>query len=164
MAFRTNANQQRETQLLMEWLLSLGPGMHWKTHVNVGAEILSYNGRPLTPAMARAFGTWQSWADARVFTGTEVLLVEAKLVALGTAYGEILDYLSQYPSSADYKQFSPAPIRGVVLCAFARDRTRALFSNYGIQTVIFTPGWAAVSLATKVFSGVDTAGSPIRLP
>src|ERR1700720_1038268 len=84
MAIRINANQQRETQLLMEWLLSLGKTNQWKTHVNVGAEILQYNGKPLTPAQQKAFGVWNSWADARVFTGTDVLLVEAKIVATGT--------------------------------------------------------------------------------
>ena len=53
---RVNANRQRETQLLMEWLLSLGKTMQWKTHVNVGAEILQYNGKALTPALQKAFG------------------------------------------------------------------------------------------------------------
>src|SRR5579862_69750 len=156
MAIRLNANQQRETQLLMEWLLSLGKTVQWKTHVNVGAEILQYNGKPLSPAMQRAFGVWNSWADARVFTGTEVLLVEAKIVATGTAYGEIMDYLDQYPTSSDYKQFSPKPIRGVVVAAYAKDRTRMLFSNYNIQTIIFTPTWAADTLSNKVFSGIGT--------
>jgi hypothetical protein len=156
MAIRINANQQRETQLLMEWLLSLGKNSTWKTHVNVGAEILQYNGKPLTPAQQNAFGVWNSWADARVFTGTEVLLVEAKIVATGTAYGEILDYLDQYPSSTDYKQFSGFSIRGVVLAAYVKDRTRMLFSNYGIQTVIFTPVWASDTLSNKVFTGIGT--------
>ena len=154
MAIRINANQQRETQLLMEWLLSLGKTMQWKTHVNVGAEILQYNGKALSPSQQKAFGVWNSWADARVFTGTEVLLVEAKIVATGTAYGEILDYLDQYASSTDYKQYSAYPVRGVVLAAYVKDRTRMLFSDYGIQTVIFTPVWAGDTLANKVFSGI----------
>ncbi len=154
MAIRTNANQQRETQLLMEWLISLGKGVSWRTHVNVGAEILQYNGKPLTPAQQRAFGVWNSWCDARVYTGTEVLLVESKIVATGTAYGEIMDYLDQYPTSTDYKQYQGKPIRGVVLAAYVKDRTRMLFANYGIQTIIFTPSWAADTLSNKVFSGL----------
>jgi hypothetical protein len=156
MAQRINANQQRETQLLMEWLLSLGKTMQWKTHVNVGAEILQYNGKPLTPAQQKAFGVWNSWADARLFSGTEVLLVEAKIVATGTAYGEIIDYLDQYPTSTDYKAYSQYPVRGVVLAAYVKDRTRMLFGKHGIQTIIFTPTWASSTLANKVFSGVGT--------
>ena len=156
MAIRVNANQQRETQLVMEWLLSLGKGVQWKTNVPVGAEILQYNGKPLTPAMKRAFGVWHSKCDARVYTGSEVLIVEGKIIGTGTAYGEVMDYLDQYPTSTDYKDFRPAPIRGVVVAAYVKDRTRMLFSNYNIQTIIFTPSWAADTLSNKVFSGVGT--------
>jgi hypothetical protein len=154
MATRINSNQQNETQLLLEWLMSLGVGMKWKTHVNVGAEILQYNGKPLTPALQAAFGVWNNWADARIFTGTEVLLIEATIVADGGKYGQLIDYLSQYPSSTDYKQFTGFPIRGIVLAAYARDRTRMLFATYNISTTIFTPPWAAATLQNKVFSGV----------
>jgi hypothetical protein len=140
----------------MEWILSLPKTIQYKTHVNVGAEILQYNGKALSPAKQKAFGVWNSWADARVYTGTEVLLVEAKIVATGTAYGEVMDYLDSYPTSTDYKQFTGKPIRGVVLAAYVKDRTRMLFAKYNIQTVIFTPSWAADTLSNKVFSGVGT--------
>lgn len=156
MTIRVNANKQRETQLLMEWLLSLPKGFQWKTHVNVGAAILQYNGKPLSPAMQRAFGVWNSWADARVYTGTEVLLIEAKIVGTGAAYGELMDYLDQYPTSTDYSQFRPAPIRGVVVAAYVKDRTRMLFANYGVSTTIFTPSWAGDTLSNKIFTGIGT--------
>ena len=148
---RTNSNQQRESQLLAEWFTSLGTAWANKTHVNVGAQKLDYLGQALTPAQQRMFGVWNDWADMRIFTGVNVWLVEAKIVNTGSAYGQLLDYLNEYPSSADYAQFSPAPIVGVVVCAFERPRTAALFAGQGIRTVVYTPSWAGNTLATKVF-------------
>jgi len=144
-------NAQLETQLLAEWLTASGWGSKSKTHVNVGQATLEYLGQRLTPARQRAFGVWNDWADARIFTGAEVWLVEAKIVNVGAVYGQVLDYMDEYQSSADYGEFRPAPVRGLVLCAFKRDRTASLFYKYGITTITYTPLWASDTLATKVF-------------
>jgi len=144
-------NAQGETQLLAEWLAQLPAGWQWKTHVRVGAQPLSYLGQPLTPQQQRAFGVWSDWADARVFTGAEVWLVEAKLVATGSAYGQLLDYLSQYPLSADAAAFPGAPVKGVVLTMGARARTSALFGAMGIQTVIFEASFPFEQALRKLF-------------
>jgi hypothetical protein len=155
------SNAQRETQLLVEWWATLPQGWPNKTHVNVGADALIYNGAPLSPARQRAFGVWNDWADMRIFDGVNVWLVEAKIVNTGGAYGQLLDYMDQYPASADYKQFAGAPIVGVVVCAFERARTAQLYQQYGIRTIVFTPSWAAETLANKVFSGLSLAGAAV---
>lgn len=154
-----HSNAQRETQLLAEWWRTLPAFWQNKTHVNVGASPLIYNGAPLSPARQRAFGVWNDWADLRLFTGAEVWLVEGKIVNTGSAYGQLLDYLDEYPASDDYKQFAPAPIVGVVVCAFERGRTAGIFNRFGIRTIVFTPSWAANTLAEKVFSGSNLAAA-----
>ena len=145
-------NKQLETQLLAEWWATLPRGWPNRTHVNVGAAMLEYQGRALTPAQQAAFGVWNDWADMRIFTGAEVWIVEAKIVATGAAYGQLLDYADEYPLSADYREFKPAPIVPIVLCAFERVRTAALFQRFGARTILFTPSWAGNSLARKVFT------------
>lgn len=151
------ANAQLEIQLLAEWWSTLPPSWPNKTHVNVGAQALDYNGAPLTPARQRAFGVWNDWADMRISTGAEVWLIEGKIVGTGAAYGQLLDYLNEYPSSADYQQFYPQPIVGIVVCAYKRDRTANLFAGFGIRTIMFTPSWAGDSLQNKVFAGITGA-------
>ena len=146
-------NAQMETQLLAEWVTSLPRGWANKTHVAVGAQTLEFQGKPLTIAQQKAFSVWSDWADMRIFTGAEVWLVEGKIVATGAAYGQLLDYLNEYPYSADYAAFTPAPVVGIVVCAFERPRTAALFSRYNLRTIVHTPSWAGNSLANKLFSG-----------
>jgi hypothetical protein len=148
------SNAQREVQLLAEWLGTLPAGWRSKTHIRVGSQTLVYQGVRLSPARARAFEVWSDWADVRVFTGTEVWIVEAKIVGTAEAYGQVLDYCQQYPESEDYQQFAPAPIAPLVLCAFEKRRSATYFARFGVRTVIFTPTWAATTLATKVFGSL----------
>lgn len=145
-------NKQLETQLLAEWLATLPKEWPNRTHVAVGAQTLFFQGKALTPAQQRAFSVWSDWADARVVANQEVWLVEAKIVGTGGGYGQLLDYANEYPASADYQLFAPRRIVPILLCAFERPRSAALFSPLGIRTVIFTPSWAGDSLANKLFS------------
>ena len=145
------SNQQGETQLVAEWLATLPATWKTKTNVNVGAQLLQYAGAALTPAQTRAFGVWNDWADARVFTGSEVWVVEGKLVATGAAYGQLMDYLDEYAASADYEQFKPAPVSGIVLCMASRPRTAALFNAKGVRTIIFAPTFPLSRALAKLF-------------
>ena len=148
---KSQSNAQGEMQLVAEWLSTLSPAWKTKTHVNVGAQMLQYAGARLTPAQTRAFGVWNDWADARVFTGNQVWIVEGKLVATGAAYGQVLDYVNQYPESADYEQFAPAPIIPVVVTMSSRARTAALFQALGVNTVIFQPTFPLSQALAKLF-------------
>ena len=144
-------NAQGEMQLVAEWLATLPPTWKTKTHVNVGAQQLEYAGQRLTPAQTAAFGVWNDWADARVFNGSEVWLIEGKLVATGGAYGQLLDYLDEYPLSKDYEQFTPAPIVGIVLTMAGRLRTSRLFDKQGIRTIVYQPSFPLSLALEKLF-------------
>jgi hypothetical protein len=144
------SNAQREIQLLAEWLTQLPPFFKSKTHVRVGQETLVYNGQTLTPALTAALLVWSDWADARVYTGSEVWIVEAKLVGTADGYGQVLSYCSEYPTSADYRQFYPAPIVPVVLAAARKEKTASYFAQFGVRTVIFAPSWSLRSIASKI--------------
>lgn len=148
---RPQNNAQGETQLVAEWLATLPAGWPNKTHVNVGAQLLQYAGRALTPEQTRAFGVWNDWADARVFTGTEVWIVEGKLVATGGAYGQVLDYIDEYPTSADAAQFAGAPIVPIVLTMASRARTAARFASLGVRTIVFAPSFPLSQALAKLF-------------
>jgi hypothetical protein len=144
------SNAQREMQLLAQWLTTLPAGWKSKTHVRVGTDPLRSTRDLITPTLARAFLPWSDWADARVFTGTQVWIVEAKLVASAGAYGQLLDYLDQYPQSEDAQNFRSIPVVGVVLAAAVRDRASRLFAQYGLQTILFAPEWTKESILQKI--------------
>ena len=145
-------------QLIAEWLQTLPASYSTKTHVNVGEQTLVYAGMRLTPAQTKAFGVWNDWADARVFTGQEVWIVEGKLVATGCAYGQVLDYVNQYPQSADYQQFKPATIVPVVLTMAERSRTATLFAAQGVRTMVFQPSFPLSQALLKLFPAAQVLG------
>lgn len=155
---RKQNNAQGEMQLVAEWLATLPPGYKSKTHVNVGKQELFYAGQRLTAAQSAAFSVWNDWADARIWTGTEVQLVEGKLVATGCAYGQLLDYLGEYPESLDYQQFAPAPVRGIVLCMADRPRSAAYFAGFGIQTIVYQPSFPLSEALAKLFPAAQILG------
>lgn len=144
-------NAQGEMQLVAEWIASLPAGWKSKTHVNVGAQQLYYAGVRLTEAQSRAFGVWNSWCDARIFNGAEVWIVEAKLVATGQAYGQVLDYCLEYTASRDFEKFRPAPVIPVVLTMASRPRTAAYFQGFGVRTIIFQPTFPLSEALKKLF-------------
>jgi len=151
-------NAQGEMQLVAEWLATLPASYKSKTHVNVGAQLLFYAGARLTAAQTAAFGVWNDWADARVYTGSEVWLIEGKLVATGGAYGQLMDYLNQYSESFDYTQFKPAPVKGIVLTMASRARTAALFDEHGIKTIVFQPSFPLSEALAKLFPAAQILG------
>ncbi|MBF6571584.1 MAG: hypothetical protein IVW54_22270 [Candidatus Binataceae bacterium] len=148
----TRDNLQLETQLLMEWWATLPRAWPNKTNINVGAATLSYQGNVLTPAMQRAFSVWNDRADMRIYTGSEVWIVEAKIINVGGAYGQVLDYCDEYPHSVDGEAYVGVPIVPVVVCAFLRRRTAAVFARQGVRTILFTPSWAGSTLGQKIFN------------
>jgi len=148
---KKQANAQREAQLIAEWIATLHPSWQVKTNVKVGEQTLIYKGVRLTPAQQRAFSVWSDWCDARVVTPSEIWIVEGKLVGLGTAYGQVYDYLDQYRLSADYQLWQPRQVVGVVVCQAERPRTAQLFAKLGIRTIVFQPTFSLDQSLAKIF-------------
>lgn len=144
-------NAQGEAQLVSEWAATMPSDWKYKTHVNVGAQALKYAGVPLTLKQQLAFGMWNDWADLRVATPTEVWIVEGKLVATGGAYGQVIDYVDQYPQSLDYQQFAPLPVIPVVVTMAQRSRTAAKFASLGVRTIVFQPSFPFSRALQKLF-------------
>lgn len=146
-------------QLVAEWLAQLPREWLTKTHVNVGAQLLEYAGQRLSAAQSRAFGVWNSWADARVATPTEVWIVEGKKVATGAAYGQVMDYVDEYAASEDYVRFAPRAIVPVVLCMARRDRTASRFAVLGVRTIVFEPSFTIASALARLFPAAQILDS-----
>jgi len=120
-----------------------------------------YLGEVLTPAQRRAFQVWNDWADARIFTGSEVWIVEASIVGKAAKYGQALEYASEWPASLDSQCLTGWPVIPIVLCAFEKPATASLFSKFGVRTILFTPAWAGMSLVSKVHQQVNVNPSPV---
>jgi len=147
--------KQLEAALLSEWSATLDPSWQWKTQIRVGTVPLVYNGVVLSPAQRRNFANWSDWCDERIFTGSEIWIVEAKVVGTAGAYGQVLDYARQWPSSMDAEDYPGRPVLPVVLTAFEKPDTASYFGKFGVKTIIFTPSWAGNSLVNKIQASKD---------
>lgn len=161
---KKQTNAQREMQLVAEWLTTLPAGYASKTHIKVGSDPLFYNGERLRPEISRALGVWSDWADARVVTPSEVWIVEGKLVATGSAYGQLLDYMDQYRLGDDYKQWVPRAIVGIVVAQATRQRLSSLFAPQGIRTITFAPSFTLEQSLAKLFTGAQILVPGVELP
>lgn len=157
---KPQTNAQREMSLIAEWLMTLPA--HWikTTHVKVGEQLLSYRGVALTPLQAQRFSQWSTWADARIVTPREVWIVEGKLVATGGAYGQVLDYVNDYPLSADAKLWPNREIVPVVVAQAVRPRTQAYFATMGVRTILFSPSFDLAQSLQKLFQSAEILTSP----
>jgi hypothetical protein len=156
----SQVNNQRESSLLAEWLLTLPPAYVKTTHVKVGEQLLVYRGQPLTPAQSQRFASWSTWADARIVTPTEIWIVEAALVGRGGKYGQVLDYCNDYPLSADAQLWPGRTVKPVVLCQASLPRTSAYFAALGVHTVVFQPSFDLAQSLQKLFSGAQIVSLP----
>jgi hypothetical protein len=144
-------NIQGETALIAEWLQTFPASYMTLTNVYVSALEGFYAGAPLTPAQARAFGVNRRRCDARVFTGTQVWIVEGKIEALDGAYGQVLGYVRDYPSSEDYKQFAPSQIVPVVVGLETYPVVAAYWAAFGVQTINYTPSFSLAQALLRLY-------------
>jgi hypothetical protein len=151
-------NIQGERALIAEWLQTFPASYLHETNVYVTALEGSYAGMPLTPAQARAFGVKRRRCDARVFTGAQVWIVEGKIEALDGAYGQVLGYVRDYPSSEDYQQFKPAPIVPIVVGVETFPIVAAYWSAFGVQTINFTPSFSLAQALMKLYPEAQVLG------
>lgn len=148
-------NAQREMSLIAEWLMTLPDSWIKTTHVKVGEQLLSYRGVSLTPLQAQRFAAWSTWADARVVTPNEIWVAEGKLVATGGAYGQVLDYVNDYPLSADAKLWPGRTVVPIVVAQAVRPRTAAYFAALGVRTILFQPSFDLAQSLQKLFQSAQ---------
>jgi len=152
-------NQQGERALVAEWLATLPKSWPTKTQLKVGSDPLFYGGKRLTPGQSRALGVWSDWCDVRVVTPAEIWIVEGKLVATASAYGQVIDYLDQYATGDDVAKWPGRQVVGIVLAQATRPRLATLFARMGIRTIQFTPSWPVVESLARIFPSAQIVQS-----
>ena len=123
----------RESRLLNEWLKEAHPqSLQWK-RVRVGP--------PLTGHENPVYSVLNRWADAVIFEGGEVFIIEAKLKAAPGAIGQLKLYGKLFPGTPEFSELKDKPLRLVLLAGITDQAVKALCKDEGIEYIVYTPPW-----------------------
>ena len=126
--------EMRETRLLKEWIHKNYPDKPQWYRVRLGPAV--FEGEEKLYQMLRR------WADAVVFTGKEVLIIEAKMRPDPAGIAQLELYRKLFPETPEFKMFWKYPVKLVFLTTWLDKAVKALCDEKKIEYVVYCPDWA----------------------
>lgn len=134
--------QQVEKRLVNEWL--------WEKHRN-DAQWKRVRLGPLPNVKyARMYKVLLHWADALVFDGNQLILIEAKIRPDPKAIGQLEFYKQQLEKTPEFSQYMKYPIKLVLLTTLEDRNVRAFAAERDIDYEIYSPPWVKAYWAARV--------------
>lgn len=122
--------RQSETVLLNEWLNEFHRSDIQLKRVRLG---LASN-----PEEAQLLKLGMKWADAVVFTGSEVLLIEAKLLPNASALGQLALYTKLFDVTPELSKWRTVHRRLIHLAARPDKDVKELAEELGMEMVVYS--------------------------
>lgn len=135
--------QQREAKFVNEWLMMTFPAnLQWK-RVRLGVLPDKKLGNLLKITLR--------WADAIVFDGETVFIIEAKLRSDLGALAQLEEYKVLFRDTPEFSLLKGSPVEMVLLLPYRwTDLVQAAVQR-GIRVEIFRPDWLYESMGWKKF-------------
>ena len=130
-----------EARFLNEWLMMKFPtALRWK-RVRVG---------PLPDKkLGRLMMITLRWADAVVFDGKHVYIIEAKLKDDLGAISQLKNYVKLFPDTPEFQMLRDYPITPILLLPYPWPGLVKAAKAEGIQVEIFKPKWLYEEMGWK---------------
>ena len=126
--------QQVEARLVNEYLRETWPdALQWK-RVRLGPA--------RDKKEAQMYKVLMRWADAVVYDGINVYIIEAKMRANAGAIGQLEHYAELFPMTHEFKLYKCKPVKLILLSAILDVDITAQAQAHGIDPVLFSPDWA----------------------
>ena len=126
--------ERREFRLLMEWVKKNYPDKPQWFRVRLGPAV--FQGEEKLYQMLRR------WADAVVFTGEKILIIEAKMRPMPEGIAELELYRDLFPQTPEFKMFWKYPVELIYLTTWLDKAIKELCDKKKIKYVVFRPPWA----------------------
>jgi len=94
-------------------------------------------------AMAKLYTVSLRWADAIVFTGEEIVILEGKMGPELGGIAQLEEYRNLFPRTPEFSMYSGYPIRCVYLTTKESRDVKRICDEKGFDFVVFTPPWVA---------------------
>jgi len=150
--------------LLREWAAIKYPGVLLREQLRLGPTAASLPGVTVSPALEAALRVENWYADGLMILPTSILMIEAKVMAVPAAVGQVLFYKRLASTTPELAPYANLPVIPVVLYA-ELDSTVSLFAQQlGCRVEVYTPKWIADYLTQVQFrrrssvQGAATAG------
>lgn len=133
--------QQREARLVNEYLMKYWPNtIQWK-RVRVGPS--------RNQEEAKMYQVLQRWADAILWNGEEIIIIEAKIRPTAGAVGQLEHYIELFPQTPEFKRYWNKPIKGVLLVAMPDVELASYATSKGLEYTVYQPDWAIDYLKSR---------------
>lgn len=125
--------QQREGRMVNEYLKEVWPDtIQWK-RVRLGPA------RDVEEA--KMYQVLMRWADAILWTGEEIIIIEAKIRPNAGAIGQLEHYLELFGKTPEFRRYWDRPRRGVILVGLPDVDLAGHAASKGLEFVVFRKPW-----------------------
>jgi hypothetical protein len=141
--------KQASTRLLYEWSLTqpwIAPPVYEQ---RLGPTPLLPGNIPVPPTIAAMLSRSNRYADLLGVTATQILVVEAKMVATPGAISQVLHYVNLVYQSAIKDDYPLLMIQPVLVWAVDDPLVHQQATSQGIRVDVFAPAWAAEYLNSR---------------
>jgi len=98
-------------------------------------------GPAMNPENARMMSVINRWADAVVFDGQNMVIIEAKMRPDPGAVGQLQLYAELLPQTPDFTMYANKPVRLVLVTTKEDLSTRTFCEGKGVEYAIYNPPW-----------------------
>lgn len=139
------------TRLLHEWSI-MQPWIVAPTYeLRLGPTPLMPGAPVVSPEMQRMLTVFNRYSDMVGISADEIQIIEAKMVALPEAVGQLEDYVHLAYEMGLPSNWPGKRVQGVLVAAVYRPRTIEKAAQYGFRVEVFTPPWTQDYLATRFY-------------
>jgi len=135
--------ERREDRLIREFLAKNFPNAFVWKRVRLGMTP--------KPEEHKWYQVIRRWADAVVYDGKKVYIIEAKLRAEPGAISQLELYGRLFPKTPEFSLIKNKPVELVLLTGWDDPEIRAMCEERGIRYEFFQPDWLKEYWVRKVY-------------
>ena len=98
---------------------------------------------------ARMYQVLMRWADAILWTGEEIIIIEAKVRPNAGAIGQLEHYIELFKKTPEFRRYWERPIKGVLLVGLPDVDLAGHAASKGLEFVVFRKPWIEEYLAER---------------
>lgn len=127
--------------MLAEFIRERYPDRRHMTRVRLGRSPSQLIRPDMAPEEVRMIGVWRRWADAIVFDGRKLILIEAAIRPDPGYISKLELYADLIPETPELMQYAGWPVVKLLVYAIEDPAVLKLAKRHGVRTAKYVPSW-----------------------